>query len=65
MTDKPIVRTNLARYLKENSGRRDRVSFIHKTPYCEFKVWPIRGRGNDWRIRLIVPGEEDLPQDTS
>lgn len=60
-----IVRTNLVRYLKENSGRRDRVSFIHKTPYATFKVWPIQGRGNDWRVHLIVPGEEDLPQGTS
>lgn len=62
--DKLIVRTNLARYLKANSGKRNRQSFMYRTPYAEFEVWPILGKPNDWRIRLVVP-EEDLPPETA
>lgn len=62
--DRLVIRTNLARYLKANSGKRDRQAFIYRVPYAEFEVWPILGKPNDWRIRLVVP-EEDLPPETA
>ncbi len=60
---RPVVRTNLARYLKANSNKRNRKSFTYKVPYATFSVWPIQGRGSDWRIRLEESEEKNLLED--